>query len=241
LLASGDVDGAIAGLSQSVGLWRDLGEEPDRNSSLSMLGVARQRAGQLQQSRELLREAAEIARGHGVVFRRLGTLEALGDWLGAAGRPDAATVCWGAVDATRAVTRDRTTFNDMGLFAASRERDRAALTHAGYRRARAFGEAMSLRDALDYGMRELNETVVDEEGPAARADRSGGRHELTAREREVLALLAAGQTDGQIAEALFISKKTAAVHVANIKGKLGANSRVEIVTMALGRGLVDPR
>jgi DNA-binding CsgD family transcriptional regulator len=55
----------------------------------------------------------------------------------------------------------------------------------------------------------------------------------------VLRLLAVGHSDGEIARALFISKKTAAVHVANIKGKLGANSRVEIVRMALRSGLVD--
>ena len=64
------------------------------------------------------------------------------------------------------------------------------------------------------------------------------RLDLTTREREVLQLLAAGRSDGQIAEALFISKKTAAVHVGNIKGKLGASSRVEIVTIALRTGLV---
>jgi len=65
-----------------------------------------------------------------------------------------------------------------------------------------------------------------------------GRYELTIREREVLELLAAGRSDGEIAGALFISKKTAAVHVGNIKGKLGAESRVEIVTVAMRRGLV---
>jgi DNA-binding NarL/FixJ family response regulator len=63
--------------------------------------------------------------------------------------------------------------------------------------------------------------------------------ELTPREREVLKLLAAGLSDGQIGERLYISKKTAWVHVAAIKGKLGARSRVEIVTDALSLGLVD--
>ena len=62
---------------------------------------------------------------------------------------------------------------------------------------------------------------------------------LTPREREVLALVAAGRSDGQIADALFISKSTAAVHVANIKGKLGATSRVEIATTAIEQGLVE--
>jgi DNA-binding CsgD family transcriptional regulator len=71
-------------------------------------------------------------------------------------------------------------------------------------------------------------------GPAAR-----GRYDLTPREREVLALVAAGRSDGEIAEALFISKKTASYHVAMIKGKLGARSRVEIATDAIGLGLIE--
>ena len=61
------------------------------------------------------------------------------------------------------------------------------------------------------------------------------------REREVLQLVAAGQTDGQIAQHLFISKKGASFHVANIKSKLGARSRVEIATDALAFGLVEAR
>ena len=40
-------------------------------------------------------------------------------------------------------------------------------------------------------------------------------------------------------EALHISRKTASVHVANIKAKLGAASRVEIVVNAIGPGLVE--
>jgi DNA-binding CsgD family transcriptional regulator len=89
----------------------------------------------------------------------------------------------------------------------------------------------------------LRDTIHAEEEPAVVAfcvpsARGRGRHDLTRREQEVLELLAGGCTDGDIAEALFISKKTAAVHVGNIKGKLEARSRVEIVTIALRRGLV---
>ena len=61
---------------------------------------------------------------------------------------------------------------------------------------------------------------------------------LSAREREVVALVAAGRSDGEIASELFISKKTASVHVANIKGKLGASSRVEIALLAAKLHLV---
>ena len=65
-----------------------------------------------------------------------------------------------------------------------------------------------------------------------------GSDRLTPRELEVLQLLAAGHSNDQIADALFISKKTASVHIANIKGKLQAANRVEIVTNAMWLGVV---
>jgi DNA-binding CsgD family transcriptional regulator len=70
--------------------------------------------------------------------------------------------------------------------------------------------------------------------------RARANPELTSRERDVLRLLASGSSDGEIAAALFITKKTASTHVANIKSKLGARSRVEIATTAIGLGLADP-
>ncbi len=62
--------------------------------------------------------------------------------------------------------------------------------------------------------------------------------ELTAREREVAALIAEGLTNGQLAERLFISPKTAAVHVSNILTKLGLSSRVEVAAWAIRHGVV---
>jgi len=55
---------------------------------------------------------------------------------------------------------------------------------------------------------------------------------LTPREREVLALVAAGRTNRQIAETLFISIKTASVHVSNILAKLGVANRGEAAAVA---------
>jgi DNA-binding CsgD family transcriptional regulator len=60
---------------------------------------------------------------------------------------------------------------------------------------------------------------------------------LTAREREVLGLIADGRSNGQIAEALFISRKTASVHVSNILAKLGASTRLEAAAIAHRSGL----
>jgi len=55
---------------------------------------------------------------------------------------------------------------------------------------------------------------------------------LTPREAEVLSLVAAGRTNRQIGEALFVSEKTASVHVSNILRKLGVNSRVDAAAVA---------
>jgi DNA-binding CsgD family transcriptional regulator/tetratricopeptide (TPR) repeat protein len=69
---------------------------------------------------------------------------------------------------------------------------------------------------------------LDGQAPAAASDELG----LTPREREVLARVADGRTNRQIAEALFISDKTASVHVSNILAKLGVANRGEAAAVA---------
>jgi len=59
---------------------------------------------------------------------------------------------------------------------------------------------------------------------------------LSAREREVLALVADGRTNREIGEALFISTKTASVHVTHILDKLGVSSRTEAALLAARAG-----
>ncbi len=71
-------------------------------------------------------------------------------------------------------------------------------------------------------------------GPA----RSAGGGELTAREREVLALLSRGLSNKQIAQRLAISDHTAKFHVNGILSKLGAATRTEAVVIAARQGLV---
>ncbi|MGY5122402.1 response regulator transcription factor, partial [Streptomyces sp. 900105755] len=63
---------------------------------------------------------------------------------------------------------------------------------------------------------------------------------LTARERDVLRLLALGRSNRQIGEELFITGKTASVHVSNILAKLGAASRTEAVAIAYRERLITP-
>jgi DNA-binding CsgD family transcriptional regulator len=73
--------------------------------------------------------------------------------------------------------------------------------------------------------------------PAADAPTPAEQLGLTQREAEVLALLAAGRSNRQIAQELFISPKTAGVHVSNILAKLGVAGRVEAAAIAHRLGL----
>jgi DNA-binding NarL/FixJ family response regulator len=63
---------------------------------------------------------------------------------------------------------------------------------------------------------------------------------LTARELEVVKLIAEGYSSQQIAEALVISEKTVERHRANILEKLGMHDRVELTRYAIRRGLIEP-
>jgi DNA-binding CsgD family transcriptional regulator len=118
------------------------------------------------------------------------------------------------VEATRAMREAHELCRDMGAVALRREVERRA-RHA---RIHVRGEAPKRARAASDG--------VLEEG-------------LSDRELEVLALLCAGRSNRQIAEALFITEKTAGAHVSNILSKLGVASRGEAAALALRRNLVE--
>ncbi|WP_079030009.1 helix-turn-helix transcriptional regulator [Streptomyces ambofaciens] len=115
-----------------------------------------------------------------------------------------------------------------------------ALLAAG-RREEAAAEADIVRREADR----LGATLLRErlDGLARRGRLTGAREGaavLTAREQDVLRLLALGRSNRQIGEELFISAKTASVHVSNILAKLDAASRTEAVAVAYRQGLVAP-
>jgi DNA-binding NarL/FixJ family response regulator len=88
---------------------------------------------------------------------------------------------------------------------------------------RAAAEQLAQRAGIELQTGSDGVTTPAAEDPLAKLN-------LTAREREVLLLLASGHSNPQIAQELFISPKTASVHVSNIFAKLGVSSRVEAAT-----------
>ncbi|MFB7467234.1 AAA family ATPase [Streptomyces sp. NPDC056224] len=141
------------------------------------------------------------------------------------------------------------------LLARARHRLAEALLAAGADRERAAAllrEAHATADRL--GSRRLREDLAllaqRARLPLSTTDTPGAAHVphadpveelgLTSREREVLRLVAAGSTNRKIAEELFISPKTASVHVSNILAKLGVAGRGEAAALAHRLRLFTP-
>jgi DNA-binding NarL/FixJ family response regulator len=76
-------------------------------------------------------------------------------------------------------------------------------------------------------------------GGASAGDAAEGYHDLTAREREVLQLIAQGRSNKEIASELKISERTVKTHVSNIFGKLELTDRTQVALYAHKRGLAD--
>ena len=109
---------------------------------------------------------------------------------------------------------------------------RASLGEEAFAAAWAAGRALPLADAVAEALDVPDHAT----GPASVS--AAERHGLTAREVEVLGLLAVGRTNPEIAETLFISTRTAQTHVQNIFAKLDIGTRAEAAAYAAKHGLV---
>jgi DNA-binding CsgD family transcriptional regulator/tetratricopeptide (TPR) repeat protein len=122
--------------------------------------------------------------------------------------------------------------------AAAADRDRGGAAER-LRRAAELAAHLGVRPLLEQIARLARRARIDL--PPAIAGQAGvaAPFGLTAREMEVLRLVAAGRGNQQIAAELFISPKTASVHVSNILAKLGVSSRVEATATAYRLHLLD--
>jgi predicted ATPase/DNA-binding CsgD family transcriptional regulator len=236
-LAAGTHAHAEVLLAESVRLSIQSGERGVTFAhATAALAQALTAQGRLEAARSRLREGGDTIRRAENPPGDTFMLEAAAGWLASAGLLPAAVEAWAAADAYRTDHRWPLLPEEQKARRRSWAATRQALGTVRFEMLWATGRSRDVQEALDLAMAAA-EAADLQDLPAAPTPARGGRFNLTPREQQVLALVASGMSDDEIATSLVISKKTVSVHVANIKAKLGASSRVEVATIALRESL----
>jgi ATP/maltotriose-dependent transcriptional regulator MalT len=228
LVAAGNPARAVVAMLASFGAEKLAAVLPvERPAAAAALAEAQLACGDVDAAEHALREA-----GPGSPWASAVTAIARSAVLLAQARPDeAAAAAAAARDAASGapLARARAQLAEgRALAAAGRRREAVTALVEAESRFDGFG-ALRRRDEAVRELRRLGHRVVR----AARADAAGPLASLTAREREIALLVAAGRTNREVAEQLVLSARTIEAHLRNVYGKLGVRSRVEL-TRAVG-------
>jgi DNA-binding CsgD family transcriptional regulator len=187
-------------------------------------------SGRIQDAAAHLRELLQFAMRTGGPESVCDSLDCCGHLCAATGRFAEALTAWAALAALRRSEK----IPDMPVPARRRDkplrRVRRALGSALVRAAEERGAALTLAAATEYAL------MLTDPGPPQPAMPGAGR--LSARERQLVALVAQGRSDAQIAAELHISIRTVRSHLDRIGDKTGSRRRVDLTRLALSTGLV---
>jgi predicted ATPase/DNA-binding CsgD family transcriptional regulator/DNA-binding XRE family transcriptional regulator len=187
--------------------------------------------GSLCEAPDCLTEALEIACDEGDNMGLARTLEAVACIL-AAGSPAAAAQIAGAASQLRTRTGTVLWPSEQARVGRCLDVARQTIGADGFGAAWTIGERLTRSQATDLARQSL-ETLSATDGPCS----PPGDEPLTARQREIVALVAHGLTNAQIAEQLVISPATARAHVEHILNRLKLHSRTQIAAWAAAHGL----
>jgi predicted ATPase/DNA-binding CsgD family transcriptional regulator len=224
----------VLALARSAG---DLGDQADTHYLLAMLAM---KTGRLAMAGASLRAAAALATQADFTVRLIDILDDTGHLCVATGRPADAITLWSAMAAqTEAIGLADTQEGEHRRESPLREAERG-LGENQVRAARDRGAAMALAAAVEFAvmMTEQVEENVPAPIPAPAPAAQPGSGLLSARERELVALVAQGRTDAEIAEKLFISIRTVRTHLDRIRGKSGYRRRADLTRLALQEGII---
>jgi non-specific serine/threonine protein kinase len=225
----GDAGRAAALLEESLALAREEGESYAAAVALGNLGLVVREQGDIERAAALQEEGLQLDLALGNRHGVAASLEGIAGVLVAARRPAAAARLYGAARALREALGAPVPPGDLDDYDRDVADARAQLGEAAFAAAWEAGRTMTVQEAAA----EARAAAPSREA-SIRAN--GG---LTPRELEVLQLMVAGLSDRRIADALFVSRRTANTHVQHIYGKLGVNSRAEAAATAVRRGLVS--
>jgi non-specific serine/threonine protein kinase len=229
LIGAGDLAAAEPVCAEALARAREAGDLLNKATLVQAMATLDLAAGRIQDAAAHLRESLQFTRT-GTWFSLLGDLDCCGHLCVATGRLAEALTVWAALGAL--VRRG----GFLTYLPATRRREeplRQARQALGPVRARAAedrGAAMSTDTAAEYAL-----MLTDLAPPQPAATGPGA---LSARERELVTLVAQGRTDAQIAAELYISIRTVRSHLDRIRDKTGCRRRADLTRLALTAGLV---
>lgn len=237
----GDYTAAVPLIEESLTIRRTLIDKWMIANSLNLLGEVRQRQGQIEQAKHLYRECLTLAHEIGDKACMAHILYHLGTLSDPQSQAERAILLWAAAARLRAEAGGFL-FHTL-IDAIEQERTmasmRALVGEPSFAAKWAEGQAMRLERTIEYAL-----TVPTPQNTPTLA----GNHSvilppptysvgLTAREVEVLRLMAQGLSYAEIADKLVISRRTVNAHVTSIFSKLGVTSRAAATRLALDHHL----
>jgi len=218
-----------AGLARA----RDAGDLWNQASLLPRIVDLDLRAGRTGDAAAHLREGLHLAVRTGSWFELLTGISQCGDLCAATGRIAEALTLWGAcaaVDRHEGLTEPPDPPWSVSRREEQRRQARRALGPGRARAAEDRGAAMNMDTAAEYAL------MLTDPGPPVPTASDLGT--LSARERELVTLVAQGRTNAQIAAQLYISVRTVGSHLDRIRDKTGCRRRADLTRLALAEGLV---
>ena len=234
----GDDDAADRHADEGLAISQRIGFSWGFAMSLSRQGRFASDAGDYERATHLFQEGLVVWREIGDRWRVTRALTDIADMAAMTQRPHYAARLLGAAEALNEPLAVSIEFADSSGWRRAHAEAMERLGPGVYQQEWEAGRHMTWDAAIDAALELLPEDaaqVLPAPRPAADSP-----NPISPRELEVLQLLVAGHTDREIAEALFISPRTAQGHVANIFNKLGVNSRTAAVATALQTGLLPP-
>jgi predicted ATPase/DNA-binding CsgD family transcriptional regulator len=228
----GDHERAKRLAERGLAISREIGERQATTSALYTLAILAKTEGEDERARNLLEEGLKLSAELGNEADVAHCLEGLASIVAAEGSIVRAARLWGAEETLLEKLEDAvyTYVPDRSLHRSQVAAVRPLIDEAAWEAAWAEGRAMSPEQVVEYT---LEQEPAPE--PAAPEPYLAG---LSAREADVLRLVATGLTNAEVAEKLFLSSRTVDWHLSSIYRKLGLHSRTEASRFASEHGLL---
>jgi predicted ATPase/DNA-binding CsgD family transcriptional regulator len=215
---------------RGLALCRETGDKHGTSIALLTLAGVAQSERDYGRARDLFEEGLTVSAELGNEADIVHCLEGLATIAGAEGRIVRAARLWGAAEALLEKIEAMYTYVPDRSLHRSQLAARSQIDEAAWEVAWAEGRTMTSEQAIEYALEReaAPEPAVPEAYPTG----------LSAREVEVLRLVATGLTNAEVAEKLFLSSRTVDWHLGSIYRELGLHSRAEATRFAAQHGLL---